>query len=258
MRSSLLTLGLLAALPLHSQDLVRYWYFDVHQVKPTLEGHFIGKQNGNDFSLDLVNDLGLAKDKTQLGFSAEYQGPRFGLELSIDEQDYLGNNLVTRKVTINNQTWSEGARISTSVKATNTTFNWTIRALTFPHAWIGIDLGARGMGVDLKASGVEPFTQVSDSAGYKVTLPIPQLGVSAGFNAFAGRMVGRGFYHYLGYSGASYSHVGFDLRYFPLSWLGARVFTDSESFKIPKGSAKQDADIALDRAGTGFGIVARF
>jgi hypothetical protein len=258
MRLSLLTLGLLAALPIHAQDLVRYWYFDVHQTKPTLEGHFEGKQDGNDFRMDLKDDLALAKDKTKIGFAVEYQGPRFGLELSMDGQDYLGTNMVNKKVSINGQTWTAGARLTTSVKATNTTFNWTIRALTWPQFWIGVDLGVRGMGVDLKASGIEPFTQVQASAGYKITIPIPQLGLSTGFNAFGGRLIGRGFYHYLGYSGASYSHIGADLRYFPVQWLGVRAFTDTESFKIPKGSAKQDADIGLDRAGTGFGVVVRF
>jgi len=43
-----------------------------------------------------------------------------------------------------------------------------------------------------------------------------------------------------------------------LDWLGVRVFLDSERFRVPEGSIKEDLDITLDRTGTGLGVVFRF
>jgi len=65
-------------------------------------------------------------------------------------------------------------------------------------------------------------------------------------------------YHLLSYKGASYTHAALDLRVFPISWLGVRVFADSESFKVPKGSVKDDLEFKLDRDGMGFGVMVRF
>lgn len=259
MRFTVLSLGLLAALPLCSQDSGRHWYLDIHQVKPSLEGHFQGLQDGKDFSMDLKTDLALEKDKTKVGFGLEYQGPRFGLEVSRDEQDYAGSNVITKRVTINGQDWSPATRLNTSVKAITTNFNWTIRALKWPQFWVGVDLGVRAMDLDLVASGaVLVLPGTTATVTWRKTLPVPQLGLSVGFNALDGQLVGRGFYHFLSYSGATYSHVGADLRYFPITAVGVRAFLNTESFKVPKGSAGQDADIGLDRTGSGFGVVVRF
>ena len=258
MRCSMAGLALLIALPAFSQGTERHWYLDVHHFSPSMTGHFQGTSNNQPISVDLKDDLGLGKDKTKVGFGAEYQGPRFGLEFSRDEQDYAGNNKVNRSITINGQTFTANTVVTSRVKATNSTLNWTIRAFKWPNFWLGLDLGARATRVELDASGVQPFTGVTATANYKVTLPIPQVGPSLGFTAFDGRLVGKGMFHLLGYKGCSYTHTGADLRYFPISWLGVRAYFDNEHFRVPKGSIKDDLDVLLDRNGTGFGLVARF
>ena len=258
MRLLMAPLVLAAALPAFSQGVERYWYFDLHQVSPTLEGHFRDAKADNPVDVDLTRDLGLRKDKAKLGFSLEYQGPRFGLELSRDGEDYVGSNTVAQKVTINNTTFTADTLVNSRVKATNNTLNWTIRILRWPQAWIGLDLGARATQLEISANGSEPFSGVTATADYKATLPVPQVGLSAGFQAFNNRLIGRGYYHFLSFKGATYRHPGADLRFFPINWLGVRVFTDGEHFKVPKGSVNDTADIALDRTGTGVGIVARW
>ena len=258
MRFFLAPLVLAAALPAYSQGAERHWYFDVHRYAPSFEGHYLDTSGDNPVDVDLVRDLGLKKDSTKIGFGLEYQGPRFGVELSRDEQDYKGLNQVARKININGTDFDASTLVSSRLKATTSTFNWTIRAFKRPQYWIGIDLGARATQMEIAASGVEIVSQVAASATYKATLPVPQLGLSAGFVALDSRLVGRAYYHYLGFKGASYSHPGADLRFFPISWLGLRVFTDGEHFKVPKGSVKDTIDIALDRSGTGLGIVARW
>jgi hypothetical protein len=258
MRLALVPLLLLTAAPAFTQGVESHWYLDVHRFTPTLEGHYQGTSDGQPFLVDLNNDLALAKDNTRIGYGLEYQGTRFGLELSRDEQDYAGSNRVQRNITINGQTFTANTLVTSSFKATNNTFNWTIRYLTWPQFWLGLDLGARATQTEINAFGVQGFTGVTASVNYKTTLPVPQIGPSLGFTAFHGRLVGRGLYHLLLYKDCTYNHLGVDLRYFPLSWLGVRAFADSERFRIPQGSIKSDMDITLDRSGTGFGIVARF
>ena len=253
-----MALVLLAAWPAFSQGVEKHWYLDVHRFAPSLTGHFQGTSNDQPIDVDLQNDLGLSKDKAKLGFGAEYQGPRFGLEFSRDEEDYAGANKITRAITINGQTFTAGTLVYSSLKATNNTLNWTIRALSRPQFWLGLDLGVRATQVEINANGNAPFTGVNATANYKTTLPIPQIGPSLGFVAAGGRVVGRGMFHLLGYKGSTYTHSGADLRFFPISWLGVRAYFDNEHFRVPKGSIKDDLDVLLDRSGTGFGLVARF
>jgi hypothetical protein len=237
---------------------VREWFLDVHRFSPTFEGHLEGIQDGQPVVFDTQKDLGLTKDTTKVGLALEYQGPRFGLEISMDEQDYVGSNFVTRKITVNGQDFNAGAQVDSKMKVTTTNFLWTIRALKWEQAWVGIDLGARVWAMDLQVVGNEPFSGVNASANEKFPIPIPQLGLSAGFNAFDRKVIARGYYHLLTFKGASYHHTGIDVRYFPIRWLGVRAFMDSESFDVPKGSINSDLQLVLDRKGTGFGVVLRF
>ena len=253
-----LSLALLAALPVCAQEARRCWYFDVHRFTPDLTGHFQGVSDGSPIHVDFRDDLALKRDSSSIGASLEYQGPRFGLQLSTDAQTYAGLNPVAKAITIQGQTYQANTLVSSSVKATNTNFDWTIRCLAWPQFWLGVDLGARFTVLKLDASGVNAFSGVNGSASYKATLPIPQLGPSLGFTAFDDRLAGRGMVHMLAFKGATYTHLGADLRYFPVDWLGVRVFMDSERFRVPQGSIKDDLDITLDRAGTGLGVVFRF
>ena len=256
---SFAVLALVASMPLLAEDLDRTFQFDVHRVGPTFEGHFKGMQDGKPLAVDLQSDFGIQKDTTKVGFGLEYQGPRFGFELSAEEQDYKGHNFLQKDVQLNGSTFHAGAMVDSTVKLKDYTVNWTIRALKWPQFWIGIDLGARIWDLEMTASAFEPLTtayipQVTE----KVPLPIPQIGLSTGFDAFEKRVVGRGYYHLLSYKGASYHHVGGDLRFFPVKWLGVRVFTDTEKLDVPNHSIKDDLEVGLDRSGTGFGVVIRF
>jgi hypothetical protein len=258
MRSLVLTAALVASLPALAQDAHGSWYLDVHQVSPTLEGNYKGTQDNKPVDFDLVNDLGLAKNGNSPGFALEYQGPRFGLELSMESQKYLGSKVINREITISGQTFSAQALVDSNIKATNYTFNWTIRLMRTPGFWLGIDLGVRGTSLDVHAKATNYMFNQEDSADFKSGLPMPQVGLSTGYTALEGRLAIRAFYHYLGYKGATYHNAGGDVRYFPLSWLGVRAFTNSESWKVPTDSISKDLNINLDRAGTGFGLVFKF
>jgi hypothetical protein len=249
---------MIASLPVLSQDAHGVWYLDVHQVSPTLEGNYKGTQDGKPVDFDLVKDLGLAKNGTSPGVGLEYQGPRFGLELSMESQKYIGSKVVDRDITISGQTFNASALVDSSIKATNYTFNWTIRLMRTPGFWIGIDLGARGTSLEVNAQATSYMMGQGRPAYFKSGLPMPQVGLSTGYSAMEGRLAVRAFYHYLGYKGATYHNAGGDIRYFPLSWLGVRAFTDTESWKVPENSLSKDLAINLDRSGTGFGLVLKF
>lgn len=256
MRSTLATAVLAAALPLMGGEGT--WYLDVHQIRPTLEGAYLGTQDGKAVNFDLVKDLALAKDGSGPGFAVEYQGPRFGLEASMESQKYAGLNQIQRDITISGQDFAAQATVQSRVKATNYTFNWTIRFMRAPGFWIGVDLGARGTSIEAEAHAVNyVFGQKAD-ATFKSGLPMPQIGPSLGYMSGDRRFSIRGYYHYVGYKGATYHHAGADARYFPLDWLGVRAFVANESWKVPNGSIKDDLDIKLDRNGAGFGLVFKF
>lgn len=257
MRFKVATAALAAALPALAQSGPGAWYVDVHQFAPTLSGHYLGTQDGQPVNFDLKNDLALAKDNTIVGGSIEYQGPRFGLELSVDGQNYAGDALLNRPVTISGTTYAAQARVTTSLKTLTYTGNWTIRFVRSPGPWIGLDLGVRSTSVDLKAHGDTYLTGSAD-ATFKSPLPMPQIGPSVGINTFDGKLVARAFYHYLGYKGATYYHAGADVRFFPVNWLGVRAFYDDENWKVPNNTLSKDLEIGLDRKGAGLGLVVRF
>jgi hypothetical protein len=254
-----LALALAASLSLSAQVPDQRWSFGVHQFGPTLEGHFSGKQDGNPLVLDLKQDFALGKDKTTPGAFIEYMGPRFGLYLSMDAQDYAGSGHTTQKVSINGTDFSAGADLRSKLKLQASDFAWTIRVFKFEQAWIGVDLGAQIWNVDMEATGIAapPVSQVRTGA-QKVTAPIPQLGLSAGGHFLGSRGVVKAFYHFLSIKGATYTRLNVDVRYFFLDWLGARVTTDTQSFKAPQNSLDKDLEAQLDRNGIGFGLVARW
>ncbi len=257
MRALILTAAVAAA-PAICQAEGGVWYLDVHRVSPTLEGHFKGTQDGEPVDFDIVKDLALAKKGSKLGGSLEYQGPRFGLELSVEAQDYAGSNLLSRDVTISGETYHAQAQVVTSVKLVTYTFNWTIRFVRTPGAWLGLDLGVRGASLDLDAAGTDYLASQTRTASFKSGLPMPQVGPSAGYTGLDGRLALRGYYHLLAYKGATYHHAGGDVRFFPLKWLGVRAFFANETWKVPDNSLAKDLEIGLDRSGAGFGAVIKF
>ena len=260
MRSLLVSLGLLGMLcaPLRAEEEGGHWFLDVHTLAGTLDGHYHGLQNNEPMDVDLKGDLGLAADGNKPGAGLEYQGHRFGLELAANEADFKGSQVVTKTVTINGQSFSAGAKVTSAVVFKTYTLNWTIRALTFEHAWIGIDLGVRAISLDLTAHGVEGFTNITADAAYKGTLPLPQVGLSAGLKLMNNRILARAFYHTLNYSGASFVVTGADVRVFPLSWLGLMAFTNQAKLNVPQGAISDSANVVLNQNGSGGGIVFRF
>ena len=258
MRHLFVTLCLSAALPLCAYDGSGSWFLDVHSTTGTLTGHYVGLQNSQPFDVDLQSDLGITADKAKIGGGFEYQGHRFGLELASNEVDFAGSRVVDKAVTINGQTFNVGALVNSTVKAKTTTFNWTIRALSFDHFWIGFDLGVRGMTMDLAASGVNGFTGVTATAAYTLNAPVPQIGLATGIRLWNNRIIGRAFYHTLAYHGASFNVAGADLRFFPISWLGIMAFTNTAKLNVPQDSISNSANIVLNQGASGLGLVARF
>ncbi|MBK8792910.1 MAG: hypothetical protein IPN59_07055 [Holophaga sp.] len=251
-----LLLLFLCAMSLPAQVPEAKWSFDLHTLPATLEGNFQGTVDGQAISLDLKKDLALEKDQTRPGGALEYQGHRFGFTLAMDAQDYKGSAVITQQVIFNGTTYEVGTLVTSSVRMKSYDLNWTIRALTWEQAWVGIDLGFHGWDLDMTASGDVNGTPTT--AAKKIAIPIPQLGLSIGGKAFGDRFVSRASFHILKYKGATYHRWQGDARYFPLSWLGVRAFLDDESFDVPKDSVKDDLIFNLKRAGAGLGVVVRF
>jgi len=268
MRGLRVALLLSAVLPLGAQDAGN-WFLDVHSVTGTLTGHYVGTQGGEPWNVDLQNDLGLGSTGNKLGLGVEYQGPRFGLELSADEQTFIGANAISRDILIDGEAFGAGGTVNSRVKAITSVLNWTIRVFTSPEWWVGIDLGVRDVAVNIRAQGPvaaggggSALTGIvpglNGSVAWSGTVPLPVLGLSGGLDLWENSLVLRGYFHTLENAGAHYNVAGADLRYFPTLHVGARIFANSSKLSIPVGSIKSDIDLALGQTAAGLGVVARY
>lgn len=225
---------------------------------PTLSGHFQGLQDGQPIAVDLDADFGLGRDKTSPGVFLDYQGPRFNFQASSGSADYRGNRVVTRTVTVDGTSYSAGTQVRSHVKLANVEGTWTIKFVREADAWLGFDLGVQAWTLDLDATSVPTVPGPAVAASTRVTVPIPQIGLSGGSRGYNGAVESKAYFHYLAYKRAKYSLYGVDLRVFPVKWLGLRAFYEGGSFDVPKGSIKDDLELQLDRKGMGFGAVVRF
>ncbi len=248
--------AVLSTLPALAQVPASHWNVDLGLFGPTFDGHYEDASKPERF--DLSSDLGLAKDGAKPGLGIEYNGPRFGLRLSMDAQDYKGSRRLNREITIDNKKFGPGSSVDSTLKLTAYDLNWTIRVYRWEQAWVGVDLGIHAWNLDMKVRGTDAATGVYRDAGTSIPVPIPQLGLSVGGNFLNGQITTRGSYHFLSRSGATYTRLTADVRYFPLNWVGARLFIEKEGFDFPKGSVNDDVDAKLDRDGVGFGVVFRF
>jgi hypothetical protein len=236
----------------------RTWTLGAQTFGPSLTGHFQGIQDGQPILLDLDGDLGLGKDKSTPGFFLDYQGPRFGFQISNGSAEYRGDRVVNRTVQLNGQSYTAGTRVQSHVKLASVDGIWTIKFVREADAWLGLDLGAQVWTLDLDATGLPPLPLTPISASTRVTAPIPQIGLSGGSRGFNGAVESKAYFHYLGYKQAKYTLFGVDLRVFPVRWFVLRAFYEGGSFNVPKGSVKDDLEFKLDRKGIGFGAVVRF
>ncbi|GLH73871.1 hypothetical protein GETHLI_23730 [Geothrix limicola] len=239
-----------------SNGFQRTWTFGAQSYGPTLTGHFEGSQDGKPIFLDLDGDLGLGRDKTTPGLFLDYQGPRFAFQVSSGSADYKGDRTVTRTVTLNGTSYTAGTRVLSHVKLASVDGVWTIKFVRDTDTWLGLDLGVQAWTLDMDASSADPALPMAAST--RVTAPIPQIGLSGGSRGFNGAVESKAYFHYLGYKQAKYTLFGVDLRVFPVNWFGLRAFYEGGSFKVPKGSIKDDLDFQLDRKGVGLGAVVRF
>lgn len=238
--------------------LDRSFTFGLESYSPDLTGHFQGVQNGQPILLDLDADLGLTRDKTTPGVFLDYQGPRFAFQLSSGSNEYRGDRVLTRNITLNGTTYAASDRVQSYVKLANVEGTWTIKLVRGESAYLGLDLGVQSWKVDLEVHDMPPAPATPTNESTSITAPIPQVGLSTGGRAFEGRLEAKVFIHYLGYKSAKYTRTGVDIRVFPVRWLGLRAFWDGGSFDVPKGSVKDDLELKLDRKGGGFGVVLKF
>lgn len=225
---------------------------------PTLGGRFQGVQDGQPIAVDLDADLGLGRDKTTPGLFLDYQGPRFGFQVTTGAAEYRGNRVVTRTVTVDGTSYTAGTQVLSHVKLSTVEGIWTIKFVREADAWLGFDLGVQAWTLDLDATSVPTVPGPAASSSTRVSVPIPQIGLSGGSRGYNGAVESKAYFHYLAYKRAKYTLYGFDLRVFPLKWFGVRAFYEGGSFDVPKGSLKDDLELQLDRKGVGFGAMIRF
>ena len=236
----------------------RTWTLGAQTFGPSLTGHFQGTQDGQPISLDLEGDLGLSKDKATPGFFLDYQGSRFGFQVSTGAAEYRGDRVINRTVSVDGTSYTAGTQVRSHVKLASVDVIWTTKLVRESDAWLGLDLGVQTWTLDLDATSVPVPPGAPVAANTRITVPIPQIGLSGGSRGFNGAVESKAYIHYLAYKSSKYTLFGADLRVFPVRWFGLRVFYEGGSFDVPRGSVKDDLELKVDRKGVGFGAVVRF
>lgn len=240
-----------------SSGFIPTWSVGMQTYGPTLSGHFQGIQDGQPIAVDLDSDLGLGKDKSTPGFFVDYEGPRFGLQVSSGSAEYRGDRIVYRPVTVGGATYITGTRVLSHLKLGTVDGVWTIKFVRDIDTWLGFDLGVQAWTVDLDTTS-DPTIGTPAAASTRIKASIPQVGLSGGSRGFNGALEAKAYIHYLGYRSSKYTLYGLDLRAFPTSWFGLRAFYERGKFEVPRGSIQDDLDLQVDRKGVGLGAVIRF
>ncbi|HJW71554.1 MAG TPA: hypothetical protein VJ486_01750 [Geothrix sp.] len=227
--------------------------FGVQSFGPSLDGHMSGTLDGHSTVVDLNGDLGIGKDGAKTGLFFDYQGHSFGFQASTSATEYAGNKAVTRDVTVNGATYPNGTMVQSRVKLTSLDGIWTIKLVSEPDSWLGVDLGLQAWTLDLQTAGTS-----GGASSVSIKAPIPQVGLSGGSRAYNGAFESKAYIRYMNAKGGKYTMLGTDFRVFLTRWLGLRAFFETSHLKASKGAVKDDLEIGMDRKGVGFGAVLRF
>jgi hypothetical protein len=255
-----LPFALLATSPAWAQDAPSQWSASLSTSFPSLTGGVSGRQDGQPIQLSWDGTMGLKRSGLPLGASLDYQGPRFGLSLGLDQQTFQATHQLQDQVQLEGATYLVGTRLDSEVKFTSVTLDWTIRLLRQPDWWAGLDLGVKATTVTLSTTGTvsgNAFTTVEDTESAKFTLPLPLFGVAGGFQAMDGKLVGRGYYHFLKLGEFSYNHAGVALTYYPIPQVGGRLAYDSDVMKA-SSSGFDAQELKIARQGVSLGVVYKF
>jgi len=268
-RLTALFLTIPLALPLAAAKPAGKFTLGVYAGTPTLSGHF--KENGgaaNDFktNFDLEKDLGLETDGMATGLYVSYLGSRFGLSVDYLPTSYAGDKSFKGSVWVDGNELKGTGNLTSSLDTKIMDVNMTIKVIRISTFWLGVDLGAQIWNVEGKVSGLLKSDDYPDlppepQGPYSVapiTIPVPQVGLSAGFTALGNRLEARGRFSAIAYNGVSYQRVGADARFYVLPWLGVRAFFDGQSLDVPNGSVIEDMEAGLGRSIVGFGVALRF
>ena len=252
--------ALFLAVPLAAQISGGKWSFGVYSATPELTGYY-RDSGGLQTYFDIQDDFKLEKDKMGLGIHVDYSGNRFGFSLDYGYNDYAGQSRINRVIQMGGYNFPVGMDVTSALKNTAFEISWTTKVLRWNQAWLGVDVGIQGWYLDIQANGTPAdhiFQYVDTEANEVYTVPIPQLGVSGGFQGLKDRLALVGKAHFLAYKGAKYTRLVADARYYFLPWLGVRAFVESQSLDAPDSSIIEDIEVKLDRNGFGFGVVGRW
>lgn len=225
----------------------------VQSFGPSLDGHMQGTLDGKSMLVDLNGDLSIGKDGVKTGLFFDYQGHSFGFQASTSSTEYAGNKDMPEDVTVNGVNYPKGTSVQSRVKLASLDAIWTIKLVSEPDAWLGVDLGLQAWTLDLQTVGTP-----GGAASVSIKAPIPQVGLSGGSRAYNGAFESKAYIRYMNAKGGKYTLLGTDFRVFLTRWLGLRAFFESSHLKGSKGAVKDDLEIGMDRKGVGFGAVVRF
>ena len=249
--------ALLLAIPLTAQAPVGDWVFGVYVGTPTMKGKLKDRINPL-IDFDLKNNFSPKGSNTGLGVQIDYSGTRFGFSLDYAVNDYEGQSRINGLVAISGLGYMMDVDVDGSIKNSAFDFVGTYKVWQGSRAWLGANLGIQAWYLDITAEGRSVYHPEAVKTNKSYVVPIPQIGISAGYEALQSSLILSGKAHFMVYKGASYTRFSSEVRYYPLPWLGIRAFAELQNLDSPEGSINSDLELKLDRNTFGIGVVARW
>ena len=238
------------------------WSIGLVRQLPRLTGSYFKTDGVSTNAFDLGTDLHLNPAGPNLGLSLEHDGSRFLFRAALSALDFKGRSVLDRDVYIDTTTHHQGDALQSEVRLLNLDLSSTYKFWRPENGFVGVDAGVNYW--DGRATAVGPGTLQSDPTLSVVSntsasfhFPVPQLGLSGGFDVHD-RFSGRTYFHYMSLKGTQYKRFGLDLRYFPYKQLGLQLNYDREAFSTQPGSNPDATTLHLDKSGSGLGFILRF
>ena len=238
------------------------WSIGLVRQMPKLTGSYFKTDGVTTNAFDLGKDLHLTRASLNLGLNLEHNGPRFLFRAGLSTQDFKGNSVLDRDVYIDTTTHHQGGVLQSEVRLLNLEVGSTYKFWRPGNGYMGVDVGVNYWDGKATAAGSgtlqsDPTQSVFSNTSASIHFPVPQLGLSAGFD-LQDRFSGRTYFHYMSLKGTQYKRFGLDLRYFPFKQLGLQLNYDREEFSNSPGSSLDSTILHIDKSGSGLGFILRF
>lgn len=239
-----------------------HWEFGLGFRSSTLTGTFASQGAAYATAFDTDQDLRLARRGGLPSLRVDYVGPRFLLHLAAGGANFQGQSVLGRDLALDSAVFPAGEGVRSELKLLGLELDWTVKVWRPARGHVGLDLGIDLWNLRSQVDG-NGYQQADPSQTLMIvrtetkgSLPLPRLGISAGWNpvdALTLRVHARA----SAASGARYQDFGADLRYFPAKRFGIFLNAAFRTLDAPQGKFAGLTTFRVRRNDASVGIIYR-